>query len=135
MNLHLHAVLSTIVTLATATFNPDAFVHPQLTDDEHNSGSRLGLDSWADTACAGKHAFVEEFVMGRFITAKGFTQALGQLDNLPIANVLYAYDTQDGHVLILEANNCIYLGNEMEDSLANPIQAEEMGVRVDTRPK
>ena len=134
-NFNVGAVLSTIVTLATATFNPDAFVHPRLTDAEHREGSRLGIDSWADTACAGKHAFVEEFVMGKFITAKGFTQALGQLDNLPMANVLYAYDTHDGNVLILEANNCIYLGDQMEDYLANPIQAEEIGVRVDTRPK
>ena len=134
-NFNVGAVLSTIVTLATATFNPDAFVHPRLTDTEHREGSRLGIDSWADTACAGKHAFVEEFVMGKFITAKGFTQALGQLDNLPMANILYAYDTHDGNVLILEANNCIYLGDQMEDSLANPIQAEEIGVRVDTRPK
>ena len=97
-------------------------------------GTCLGIDSWADTSCAGKHAYVEEFVVGKFVNASGFTSQLGTIKSLPIANVLYAYDDENGQTIILESNNAIYLGEMMEDSLMNPIQAEEEGVRVDTRP-
>ena len=73
-------------------------------------------------------------MIGKFITATGFTSSLGSIPSLPIANVLYAYDASDGTVIILEANNSIYLGDKMEESLLNPIQAEEQGVNIDDRP-
>ena len=101
----------------------------------HSNGCKLGIDTWVDTCCAGKHAFVEEFVVGKTVTATGFTSTLGSVPNLPVANVLYAYDTTEGTVIVLECNNSIYLGDKMSDSLMNPIQAEEAEVRVDTRPK
>ena len=113
----------------------DNFRHPPLTDKEHREGCRLGLDLWADTSCAGKHAFVEEFIEGRSVTATGFLPSLGSASNLPIANVIYAYDTHDGQVLLLESNNAIYLGEQMDDCLQNPIQCEEAGVRIDLRAK
>ena len=112
----------------------DTFRHPPLTDNEHNNGTRLGIDSFADTSCAGKFAFVEEFIEGKTVSASGFSPSLGSLSNLPLVNAVYAYDAQDGTVILLENNNAIYMGDQMEDSLLNPIQAEEIGVRVDTRP-
>ena len=48
-----------------------------------------------------------------------------------MAKVLYAYDKIDGRTIILEHNNTIYLGGDMDDSLANPIQSEEIGIRID----
>ena len=119
----------------TISHDIDNFRHPLLSNEEHTNGIRLGIDSWADTCCAGRHAYVEEFVMGKTVTATGFTPSLGSVPSLPIAHVLYAYDALDGTVIILEANNSIYLGEKMEDSLMNPIQAEEAGIRVDVRPK
>ena len=116
-------------------YSIDNFHHPQLTHNEHSFGCKLGIDSWADTCCAGKHAFVEEFVEGKIVNATGFTPSLGALNGLPIAHVVYAHDTLDGSVLLLECNNSIYLGDNMADGLINPIQCEENGVRVDTRPK
>ena len=92
----------------------------------------MGIDTWADTCCAGKHSYVQEFIDGKTVTASGFTSSLGSLTNLPIANVIYAYDDPGGYVLLLECNNAIYLGDKMEDSLLNPIQGEENGVRIDT---
>ena len=115
------------------TFNN--FKHPELSKEELRNGCKLGLDTWADTGCSGKHAYVEEFLIGKTVTAMGFSSSLGKLDNLPYANVLYAYDHEDGSVLILEHNNTIYLGDAMQDSLANPIQSEEIGVRVDLRSR
>ena len=81
--------------------------------------------------CAGKHPHVEEFVLGKTVTAKGFSSSLGKLDNLPVANILYAYYHAKGSVILLEHNNVIYMGDNMVDSLSNPVQSEEAGVGVD----
>ena len=130
------AVLSAriLTTIAASRFNPDTFRHPVLSEKEIYDGCRLGIDTWADTSCSGKHLYVEEFIMGKYVTATGFTKELGQIDSLPLANVLYAYDKPDSEVVILELNNTIYLGDRMEDSLMNPIQCEEEDIRVDVRP-
>lgn len=123
------------VAIAKSHFDYDSFRHPSLTKEEQNTGCKLGLDSWADTFCAGRHCFVEEFIANKSVTATGFCSHLGSISNLPLANVLYAYDLKDGTTVLLECNNAIYLGEQMEDSLANPIQAEENDVRIDLRPK
>ena len=128
-------MLSSIIGRTSTNINIDTFNHPILTDDEQLFGCRLGFDTWADTSCSGKHAFVESFVEGRTVNATGFTSSLGTMKDLPIANVLYAYDTNDGNTIILENHNTIYLGENMDDSLLNPIQSEENDVRIDLRPK
>ena len=99
------SLLSNIFKSQTKSFNIDTFKHPHLSDDELFNGTRLGIDSWADSCCAGQHAFVESFVEGKFINATGFSDSLGQINNLPIATVLYAYDLDDGNTILLENNN------------------------------
>ena len=131
----IRALVTRIAKASTQSFDIDSFRHPTLSNKEHLDGCKLGIDSWADTCCAGKHAYVEEFVEGKTVTATGFTSTLGSISNLPIANVLYAYDAKDGSVIILECNNSIYMGGKMGDSLVNPIQAEEHDVRIDIRPR
>lgn len=127
------SVITTIIarTNTTSHMQDKPFRQPQLTPQELHNGCRLGWDTWADTSCSGKHAYVDEFIVRKSVTATGFTASLGSVQNLPMANVLYAYDTQQGTTILLEHNNTIYLGKEMNDSLANPIQAEEEGVRID----
>ena len=83
----------------------------------------MGLDTWADTGYSGKHAYVKEIIVGKTVTAMGFSPSLGKLENLTYAHVLYAYDQEDGSVLKLEHNYTIYLGNTMQDSLSNPMQS------------
>ena len=95
------------------------------------NGCRLGIDSWADTSCAGKHAHVLEFIDGRTVTARGFASSLPTIENLNIANVAYAYDAPSGETFILEVNNSIYLGDLMDDSLLNPIQCMMNGIQID----
>ncbi|GFH61775.1 hypothetical protein CTEN210_18251 [Chaetoceros tenuissimus] len=85
---------------------------------------------WKTCLCRGV-----EFVVDKFVTAGGFSASLGTIPDSPIANVLYAYDNDDSKTYIIECNNSIYLGDRMDDSLMNPIQAEESDVRVDTRPR
>ena len=98
----------------------------KLNKEELKNGCKLGLDTWADTGCSGKHTYVKEFIIGKIVTAMGFSLSLGN-KNLKYAHVLYAYDQEDGSVLvILEYNNTIYLCDAMQDSLSNPLQSEEM---------
>ena len=99
------------------------------------SGFILGLDSWADTGFSGKHAYVDGFVEGNSVNVTGFKSTLGSIDNLPIAHVLYEFDKENGNVVLLEHNNTIYMGDDMIDSLDNPIQCEDNYVRVDLRQK
>ena len=128
-------MLSKISKASTKRFSVDTFRHPLLTQDELSQGTKLGIDSWADTCCAGKHCYVEEFVEGKMVNATGFTPSLGTVSNLPIVHALYAYNSPDGEVFLIECNNSIYLGEDMIDSLVNPIQCEENNVRVDIRPR
>ena len=82
-----------------------------------------------------KHTHVEEFIIGKTVTATAFSSSLGKLDNLPYAHVLYAYDHEEGSFILIEHNNTIYMRNNMDDSLSNPIQLEEAGIRVNLHPK
>ena len=128
-------MLSSTIAHTSSSVNIDKFKHPTLSNEEKLNGCRLGIDTWADTSCSGKHAYVESFIEGKTINASGFTSSLGTMKNLPIANVIYAYDTNEGETLLLENNHTIYLGNDMQDSLINPIQVEENNIHVDTRNK
>ena len=89
----------------------DTFRYPKLLKKELRLGCKLGLDSWADTGCTGRHAHVEEFVLSKTDIATGFSSSLGRLDNLPFAHVLYAFDHPEGSVILIEHNNTIYMGH------------------------
>ena len=93
------------------------------------------MDIWADTGCSGKHAYVEESLIGKTVTAMAFSSSLGKLENMAYAHVLYAYDHEDRSVLLLEHNNTIYLGDAMQDSLSYPVQSEEISIRMDLHPR
>ena len=99
------------------------------------SGCRLGLDYWSETGCSDKHAYVDEFVEGKSVNVTGSTSTLVSIDNIPISDVLYEFDKEDGTVVWLEHNNTIYKGDNMIDSLDNPIQCEDNYTRIDLHPK
>ena len=92
-----HSVLSPVIfkVVVGPSASTSNFRHPILTDEEAHLGCRLGIDSWADTSCAGRHAHVLEFVEGRTVTAHGFASSLTPIANLSIANVAYAYDSAE----------------------------------------
>ena len=102
--------VTAIIGKSTSQYNIDSFVHPKLSQHERQFGTRLGFDTWADTSCADKHAYVESFIDGKTVTAGGFTPSLGKISGLPIANVLYAHDTQDGTVIIFREFPCYIFG-------------------------
>jgi hypothetical protein len=67
-----------------------------LSPDEMKDGCKLGIDSWADMCCVGKHAHIDSYVDGKTVTAKGFASNLPALDNIPIVNCSFAYDDDKG---------------------------------------
>ena len=109
--------------------------HFKLSEEEMRNGCRLGFDSYANMCCAGRHARVESFIEGKTVTATGFSNSMPAMENLPLANVLYAFNLSHGEVYILQVNNSIYLGDMMEDSLLCPNQCRDRGIEIDTRPK
>ena len=108
---------------------------PSLYEEEMESGFRLGTDSWADTGCSGENAYVDEFVEGNCVNVTGITPTLVSIDNLPIAHLLYVFDKEYVTVVLFEHNHTIYMGDNMIDSLCNPIQYEDNDVIVDLSPK
>ena len=88
-----------------------------LTKEELDEGCKLGIDSWADTCCIGRHGYVNSFLEGKTVTARGFAKSLNPISNLPIANCSVAYDDGNGSTFILEINNAIFLGEQMENCL------------------
>ncbi len=127
-------ITSAIASSFINSTNSESFKQARLNQNDMYNGCRMAFDSGADTCCAGRHAYVEEFVEGKTVTAHGFSSSLKTLPNLPIANVCYAYDAPTGETFMLEVNNAIYLGSEMEDSLLCPNQCRVNGVEIDTRP-
>ena len=112
-------------------FNPKI----TLTKDELNDGCMIGLDSWVDTLCMGKHAHVREFIEGQTVSASGFTNSLPSLNEIPIAHCSLAYDHHDGTTTILGVNHALYMGEHMDHCLLCPNQCEDNGIQVDLRPK
>ena len=107
----------------------------RLTKEEWNSGCMLGLDTWADTCCVGKHARINEIIKGKSVTATGFASSLKSIPDLPIVNCSLAYDSSDGKTYILKINNAIFLGEQMENCLLCPNQCEVNDVRITLRTK
>ena len=88
--------------------NHEQFHHHKLSKADLLKGCRLGIDSWANTGCAGENAYAEEFISGRTANATGFAPSLGSINNLSIDKVIYAYDKPSGNTVLLELNNVIY---------------------------
>jgi hypothetical protein len=129
-----------INTLLSVTFNSanvsssNTYRRIDLSEYDLNNGCKLGLDTWADTSCVGKHAHIDSYIEGRTVTARGFASNLPSLDNIPIVNCSFAYDTNNGKTLLLQVNNALYMGENMEHSLLCPNQCEDNDIRIDLRP-
>ena len=73
------AIISSIINKPTG--NCPRPRHNKLSQDELKKGCQLGIDTWADTACAGKHAYIESYVEGKLVNATGFSSSLGSINN------------------------------------------------------
>ena len=105
-----------------------------LTSDELLLGTRLGMDSHADTSCVNKHAYIETIVDGMTVDAIPFDSQLGKMSNLPIVHAIFAYDDiHTSTTTLLRINNAIYI-KDMDNSLLCPNQAREFGTIIDDVP-
>ena len=66
--LHRIGMITYRIPKAVTNSNAGTFFHPVLSYNEHVEVCKLGIDSWSDTRCAGKHAFVEEFIKVKTVT-------------------------------------------------------------------
>ena len=53
-----------IARASSQSFNTDKFRHTTLTKTEWMNGVRLGIDTWVDTTCAGRHAMLKNLLLG-----------------------------------------------------------------------
>ena len=62
---------------------------------------------------------------------KGFSDLTSIEENLPIVNVIYAYNhPETGEVILPVINHCIYLGNNKVNLIACPNQMQLHGVYI-----
>ena len=59
------------------------------------TGTKMGMDSHADTTCLNKHAFIESVIEGLTLDAIPFDDSNGKMSNLPIVHAIYAYDNPE----------------------------------------
>ena len=96
---HNPSSLKTIKKVIT-TCSYDDVRQPLLSEEDMRMRCNLGLDSWANTGCFGKHAYIEEFGIRKRAKVTGFSSSLGTLDNLPYVYVLFAYNHKEGSVTL-----------------------------------
>ena len=108
---------------------------PNLTFDEITNGCILGIDTHADSSCAGKHFRILEFVSGKSFTVKPFLDTYEAKTDISLVNGVVAADTADGNGYILELNNFLDFTDTMNDSILVPMQARQNGIVVDDVPK
>lgn len=94
----------------------------------------MGIDSHADTSCAGRHVHVIEHIDGVQYNVSPFTGPA--LPNVGMINGIVAVDREDGQGgFILEFNNALDFTNSMEHSLLCPMQARVNQVVIEDAPK
>ena len=112
----------------------DQSINPTLTQEDLISGTKMGMDSHADTTCVNKHAYIEYVVEGLTVDAIPFDSSIGKMSNLPIVHAIYAHDdTEFMQTTLLRFHNSIYI-KDMSNALLCPNQARENGVIVNDVP-
>ena len=105
-----------------------------LSKSELENGCRMGIDSHADTSCAGRHVRILEHIDGVSYNVSPFNGPA--ITGITMINGAVAVDREDGQGgYILELNNALNFTDSMEHSLLCPMQARENDVIIDDRPK
>ena len=76
------------------------------------------IDSGSDYPVARNYDWISKVTKVDTVSTKGFSNNHATIINLRIANIIYAYDhSETGDTLLLNANYCMYVGNQKEDSV------------------
>ena len=108
---------------------------PKLSQDELINGCKLGIDTHADSSCAGKHVRILEYIDGKTYTVSPFLNSYTPTSNISMINGVIAVDKDDGTGYILELNNFLNFSDSMNDSILVPMQARQNGIVIDDVPK
>ena len=106
-----------------------------LTDQERLNGCRLGIDTHADTSCAGKHVRILEYIDGATYNVAPFHGSYKPIQEISMVNGAVAVDTKEGKSYILELNNFLNFTDSMDHSLLCPMQARTNGVIINDIPR
>jgi hypothetical protein len=102
---------------------------------EPDSWNKSELDSHADTCVAGANT-VPLWYTDHKVSVSPFIGEYAPLDDVPVATVATAYDSQvDGSTIILIINEALYFGDRMAHSLLCPNQLRDFGIVVKDTPK
>ena len=106
-----------------------------LNEDELMNGCRLGIDTHADSSCAGKHVRPLEFISGKKYSVTPFHESYAPKTDVGMINGVVAIDKPDGEGYILELNNFLNFTDSMNDSILVPMQALQNNIVIDDVPK
>ena len=105
-----------------------------LSKTELETGCRMGIDSHADTSCAGRHVRILEHIDGASYNVSPFNGPA--ITGIIMINGAIAVDREDGQGgYILELNIALNFTETMEHSLLCPMQARENNVIINDVPK
>ena len=97
---------------------------------------RCELDSHADTCVAGSNSLEIEYQDGRTVTVSPYSNEFEPKHGIRISTVAYLWeDPVSGKPYILIVHEALYFGDELENSLLNPNQLRDNGIRVDDVPR
>ena len=106
----------------------------KLSQIELREGCRMGIDTHADTSCAGRHVRIMEHIDGIQYNVSPFSGP--SLPNISMINGIIAVDREDGQGgYILELNNALNFTNIIQHSLLCPMQARVNQVTIEDSPK
>ena len=71
-------------------------IMPTISTIEENNGCELLINSGTNTCGAGNHAYVLAIIEGISVSCRDFSDNLPVEENLPVVNVIYAYDCKRG---------------------------------------
>ena len=74
------------------------------------TGTKMEMDSHADTTCVNKHVFIESVIGGLTVYSIPFDDSIWKMSNLPIVHAIYVYDNPESlRTFLLIFNNAIYI--------------------------
>ena len=106
-----------------------------LMEYEQKAGFRLGIDTHADSSCAGRHVRPLEYIHGKTFSVTPFHDSYKPKKDIGMINGVIAIDRDDGTGFILELNNFLDFTKSMEDLILVPMQARQNGIVIDDVPK
>ena len=95
---------------------------------------RCELDSHADTTVAGSNCIILQYT-GKECSVQPYSDVYNPTHHVPIVHAATAYQCQDtGQTYILVLNECLWMGDTMEQTLINPNQLRHYGTMVKDDP-